>query len=113
MNNATMTPVNRTGFCRAIIYGIKVLSDVAYDYECAFHFSAEFGDVAMMRKKDGNIVLAILINRVPVAIFDYTNDGFDKYWSKRGEGQYSFWSKLEIYDYAMGLAKLAGKEVAK
>jgi len=113
MNNTTMTPVKRYGFFIAIGYCVQMMHKMD-DINCAFHFSTEFGDITMMRKIGGDIVLAILINHVPVAIFDNINDGVSgKYWSKRGEGQYSYWSKLEIYDYAMGLAKLAGKEAAK
>jgi len=114
MNNTTMTPVTLFEFCRAIDYGVKMMHEMVHDINCALHFSTEFGEVAMLRKLGCDITMGILINHKPVALFDYTNDGVgNKYWSKRGEGQYSYWSKIEIYDYAMGLAKLAGKEAAK
>jgi len=106
-----MIPIKKEYFCSAIRAGVSMLPSLNFDSECAFSFKTEFGDVAMIHYKDHSITLGIVINHKLVALFDYT--GRCGYWSKRGEEQGGYWSKLEIYDCGMRLAELAEKEVAK
>jgi len=108
-----MTPVTKDQYFKALSLGVKALLKLDYNMECALHFKAEFGDVAIMLKLGGDIVLGIIIEHKLVALFDYTDDGVgNKYWTKRGEEVLGYWSTREIYECGMKLAELA-KEAAK
>jgi len=103
-----MKPVTQEHYDVIIMSGIAMLTSVGIGVECATNFSTEFGAVVLMHDADSKIMLGVVIDKVPCLIFDY--DDATGYWIHRGDKNNYAYSKDEIYDIAMRVAKQAGKE---
>jgi len=91
-----------------VVSGIGMLTSLGIGVECGVIFETEFGSVVLMHDKDSKIMMGVAIDKIPCLIFDY--DDATGYWIHRGDKNDYPYSKDEIYDIAMRVAKQAGKE---